>query len=337
MIFEPGLQERQPVASRLLSAALRRKALSNAYLFTGRSIADKWLLAQRLAAFLNCISRKEDDYFSCISKAETKGSQSQHDSYCQNCRWIADGEHPQAWMLLLGEGASGKIPVEKARLLTEEMNKTCRYMRVVVIPKADEDCLHPAPANALLKSIEEAQENSLFLLFAASSEQVLATIVSRSQVIPVQKTFKTGLWIEEEAANDESSKLSEKLMSLKSEFIHAARKRLSGTSSLHGSFLKEVSESQILRDRLLNLCDEEDFEAEVLIDLLLSAELEVLREVSSKHNGVSLYLSKLAELSEESKSQLGRYVRNHNVLETFSYSLTELRTKYLREFSLAKH
>src|SRR5579883_2201008 len=117
MIFEAELQERQPVASRLLTAALKRKSLSNAYLFSGRSIADKWLLAQRLAAFLNCISREADDYFSCISQPKTSGSQSQHDSYCQNCRWIADGEHPQAWMILAGQGESGKIPVEKARQL----------------------------------------------------------------------------------------------------------------------------------------------------------------------------------------------------------------------------
>lgn len=337
MIFEPALQERQPIASKLLAAALKRKALSNAYLFSGRSIADKWLLAQRLAAFLNCISKNTDDYFSCISRAETNGSQSQHDSYCQNCRWIADGEHPQAWMILEGQGESGKIPVEKARLLTEEMNKTSRYMRVVVIPQAEQSCLHEAPANALLKSIEEAQDNSLFLLFAASSEQVLPTIVSRSQVIPVQNAFKPGLWIEGESSSEEALKQNEKLISLKSEFIHGVRKRLSGSSSIHGSYLKAVSESQELSERFLSLCRDEGLEADILIDTLLAAELEVLRDVSSRNYGVSLYLSRLAELSEQSKSQLDHYVREGNVLETFAYSLTELRAKFLREFSLAKH
>jgi hypothetical protein len=63
-IFPAALQERQPVASRLLSSALQRQSLSNGYLLSGRAVADKWLIAQHLAAFLNCLSRKADEYFS---------------------------------------------------------------------------------------------------------------------------------------------------------------------------------------------------------------------------------------------------------------------------------
>lgn len=351
-VFEPTLQERQPVATRLLSSALQRQALSNAYLFTGRAVADKWLLAQRLAAFLNCLSRKENEYFSCLTTSGSNLNIGSHfnnsgkcsgvpeivlETYCQNCRWIATGEHPQAWLVLEGQGESGKIPVEKARLLTDEMAKTSRYMRVVIIPQADQNCLHAAPANALLKNIEEPQDNALFLLFAASSEQVLPTIVSRSQLIPLQNEFKSGLWIEELGYSDPELKLSEKLSSIKSEFIHNARKRLSGTSSLHGSFLKAVSESHDLSQRLLSLSEEEDIEADQLIDVLLAAELEVLRGPACNYQNVSLYLSRLAVLCESAKQQLNHYVRKNNVLETFAYSLTELRSKYLGDFSLAKN
>ncbi|MBX9720572.1 MAG: hypothetical protein K2X81_04165 [Candidatus Obscuribacterales bacterium] len=327
LIFEAALQERQPVATRLLSAALGRKALSNAYLITGRAVADKWLIAKQLTAFLNCLYRKEDEYFSCLSKDSEQAA-------CQNCSWIQAGEHPQAWIVLEGQGESGKIPVEKARLLTEEMHKTSRYMRVVLIPQAEQEYLHPAPANALLKSIEEPQENSLFILLASSTEQVLPTIVSRTQVIPLICQFKTGLWLE--SKGESADLLAEKLAAIKSEFIHSARKRLSGTSSLHGSYIKAVSESQELSDRLLNLSEDEGVEADRLMDVLLAAELEVLRESSSKNPSLSKYLSKLAELTEQSKQQLDHYVRKNNVLETFAYSLTELRAKYLGDFCLAK-
>ena len=336
-IFEPALQERQPIASRLLTSALRKKALSNGYLLSGRAVADKWLLAQQLAAFLNCLSRKPDDYFSCLSKSKTNN----FEGFCQNCHWIAQGEHPQAWLVLAGQGESGKIPVEKARLLTEELSKTSRYMRVVIIPQAEQEYLHAAPANALLKSIEEPNENSLFLLFASSAEQVLPTIVSRSQVIPILSRFKTGFWAPAVSGANEpaesQTKMAESLASFKSEFIHAARNRLSGTSSLHGSYIKAVSESQDLSDRLRTLSDDESIEPELLIDIFLAAELEVLRELSTRDHYISLYLAKLAELCEGAKNQLGHYVKKNNVLETFAYSLTELRAKYLGDFSLAKN
>lgn len=326
LIFDSALQERQQLATRLLGAALTRKSLANAYLLTGRAMADKWLLARQTAAFLNCLSRSENDFFSCLSQAVPP------EKTCQNCNWIASGEHPQAWLLLEGQGESQKIPVEKARQLTDELGKTSRYMRVIIIPHAEQDCLHMAPANALLKNIEEPQDNTVFIMFAASHEQVLPTIVSRSQVLPVINKFSRGLWLDEtESKSSEPSKLE----MLKSEFIHAARNRLSGHSSMHGSFLKEVSESHDLSNRLLDLSEEEELEPEILIDVLCAAELEVLRE-SAAQNRSSEYLSKLMELSESSKQQLNHYVRKNNVLETFAYSLTELRLKHLGDLRLAK-
>ncbi len=327
LIFEPALQERQELATRLLSSALSRKSLANAYLLTGRALADKWLIARQVACYLNCLSRTENEHFSCISKSSDAAT------FCQNCRWIHDNEHPQAWIVLLGQGESEKIPVEKARQLTEELTKTSRYMRVVIIPQAEQEYLHTAPANALLKNIEEPQDNTLFIMFAASEEQVLPTIVSRSQVLPINRTFSAGLWYSER----EEQERIEKISSLQSEFIHSARKRLSGTSSLHGSLLKAVSESHELSHRLLSLCDDDAYEPETLIDLICSAELEVLRSSGIKVEKVSLYLDKLMQLGENSKLELKHYVRKNNVLETFAYSLTQLRLEYLGDLILAKN
>jgi hypothetical protein len=327
LIFEPALQERQELATRLLSSALSRRSLANAYLLTGRALADKWLIARRVAAYLNCLSRTDSVHCSCLSKSPDAAD------YCQNCRWIHDDEHPQAWIVLAGQGESEKIPVEKARQLTEELSKTSRYMRVVIVPKAEQEYLHMAPANALLKNIEEPQDNTLFIMFASSEEQVLPTIVSRSQVLPINKTFNPGIWFSE---HEEQAQI-EKISSLQSEFIHAARKRLSGTSSLHGSLLKAVSESHELSHRLLALSDDDGYEAETLIDLICSAEQEVLRSSALKVEKVSRYLGKLMDLSENSKLELKHYVKKNNVLETFAYSLTQLRLEYLGDLSLAKN
>ena len=370
-IFGAALQGRQAIAVRLLTAALTRKSLANAYLLSGRALADKWLMARLVAAFLNCQSRQnspEPELWSCLTKSDLD------DSYCQNCRWINDDEHPQAFLTLAGEGATGKIPVEKARKLTEELGKTSRYMRVVVIPQAEQDCLWTAPANALLKNIEEPQDNTLFLMFASSPEQVLPTIISRSQVLPTSIRSEVGFWGAGQGAHEKSGEKSsqsgkgkktdkaektetiekkqkvdaqqaddfssaEKLALLKSEFIHSARKRFSGTN-VSNSVLNIVTESHELCDRLMALSDSDEdefFEPEVLIDLLCAAELEVLRNTAWDRSNVSKYLTKLLELGEIAKHQLDHYVRKNNVLETFAYSLTELRLKHLGDFRLVKN
>ena len=44
--------------------------------------------------------------------------------FCQNCRWILEQKHPQAWIMLSSDDTkSGKIPVEKARKLCDELAK----------------------------------------------------------------------------------------------------------------------------------------------------------------------------------------------------------------------
>ncbi len=327
-VFETALQERQPVACRLLSAALNRRALSNAYLLTGRANADKSLISIQLAAFLNCLKRNEAEFYSCLAT----GLQSP----CQNCNWIKNMEHPQALLKLEGQGESGKIAVEKARLLVDELKKTSQYCRVVIVPEAGQEVLHSAPANALLKSIEEAQNNTLFILFAAASQQVLSTIVSRCQLIPIQNKFKPGLWIEEGLLSRQTTLSSEHIMAMKSELMHISKNRLSGNYSHSSSFLKAASESQDLFTKLLSTSDDDSLDPAFLLDIFLCAELELLKERSLKNPDLSLYLKKLIELVEASKQELNHYVRKANVLETFSYSLTKLRLKYLGDFHLAK-
>src|SRR5262249_46335007 len=155
-----------------------------------------------------CAKKEGNDGLACkaswlkLKRAQAPGSESQSDSYapdcpesvlstfCQNCRWIIKNEHPQAIISLSAEATSksGKIPVEKARSIGEELTKTSPYIRVVVIADADQDSFHRPAANALLKTIEEPRTASIFLLFADAVELVLPTVVSRTQVIPFRNS-----------------------------------------------------------------------------------------------------------------------------------------------------
>ncbi|MDQ4141750.1 MAG: DNA polymerase III subunit delta, partial [Bacteroidota bacterium] len=48
------------------------------------------------------------------------------------------------------------------------------------------ELMHPAAANALLKLLEEPPSNTIFLLVANSSDKLLATILSRTQIVKVR-------------------------------------------------------------------------------------------------------------------------------------------------------
>src|SRR6185369_5558241 len=93
--FDSALQERQAIVTSLMSAAIAKGKLAHAYLFTGRTVDDKWLVARQMAAALNCRHKDKDASDlsqTCLAK-KLPG-----ESFCQNCKWISNGEHPQAFL-----------------------------------------------------------------------------------------------------------------------------------------------------------------------------------------------------------------------------------------------
>lgn len=326
-LFSEELRRRQQLASRLLQAAVEKNSFANAYLLTGRQEADKWLLTTQLAAYFNCLSRPEGKYFSCLTNNRNE------EDYCQNCRWIAKDEHPQALLTLRGPSAGKRIPVEKARNLSHELSKTSKYSRLICIPNAEQDIFHAESANALLKSIEEPGFRCHFFLFATSAEAVLATIVSRCQQIPCSGSFSSGLWAKTDTLADHDEDSPDKLESLRSKMTDKTRLYL--TSAAYGSVLQSANTAQELSRWLLELT-EDGFTSADLLDMLVSCDLSLLRQSAINDPKTSLYLQRLVELVERSKQELSHYVKDHNVLESFSYQLTDLRSSYLGDPGIAK-
>lgn len=326
-MFQDELRLRQRLACQLLETAVHRGALAGAYLLAGRHYPDKWLLVKQLTASLNCLSRNPDQYYCCL----TTGTE-----LCQSCQWIGNDQHPQAFITLSGQGDSKKIPVEKSRQLAYELSKTSIYTRVICIPHAEQNIFHPEAANALLKVIEEPGSRCHFFLFAPSSENVLSTIVSRCQEIPVNaSSSQPRLTHTSDEQTEQAEELRQRLNSLRQELRQQLHNQFFTGASQHQPFLQSIGDSQKLCKQLLELFDE-GIEAKELLDTVVTSDHELLGPVSAQHPAVSLYLFQLLGLSETAKKQLDHYVREHNVLESFSYSLSALRTKYLGDYRLAK-
>jgi DNA polymerase III delta prime subunit len=353
--FSVELAGRQPVACRLLANAIGADRMAHAILLTGRALSDKWLIARQLAAFLNCQSDVKFEHGSCLlpyihsndpaidqvneqgqaapaSPADVGKSSNVPDNKtfslaCQNCRWLFKDEHPKAWTVLSREaGKSGKIPVESARNLSEELARTSQYLRLVVIDDASDSAFHRPAANALLKTIEEPRSNCLFILFGQCQEDVLQTIVSRCQLIPLNNLYEDNLG----HLAGPSSTLRAGLRTRLSEEDKELRQSLGSEIFLTTQPGKKVSvkDALIFAHHLGEVIDDDNFEK--AFDLIINMEIEKLAGIYRTNALYSRYLESLFKLAEEAKRQWDHYVTKKGVCESFVLSWLDLRQNLIR-------
>lgn len=349
-IFSPALTTIQPVATRLFASAQSTGRMAHAFLLTGRDQASKWLLARQLALYLNCEKPQKDELGPCLmvgvghscgrleedvlAADQVLNNPSLFAQACQNCRWLYRDTHPKAWYVLSNEsGASGKIPVEKARQLSEELSLTTSYVRVVVVDDASEAAFHRPAANALLKTIEEPRSNCLFLFFANAVDDVLATIVSRCQVVPLLNSRAENLGILAHVSllsgrNYEAQGEAQDAADSKAFFESVIVKELAGQSFLseadrhHGARL--VQDALDLAHKLVDLLEEEHSPQEVF-DAVLALELGRIK--TRKTANLARYAGTLVSLAEEAKRRVDQYVGKKAVCESFVLSWQQLRQK----------
>lgn len=134
------------------------------YLFVGPSGVGKRTTALALAqAFL------------CPIKTEGCG-------VCPSCLKV---EKRQNENMLVVEPSGSFIKMEQAQEILKYLSlKSWGGKRVIIIDQVQ--ALHPAAANALLKTLEEPPPETLFLLIAPTASSVLATLRSRAQVFNFQ-------------------------------------------------------------------------------------------------------------------------------------------------------
>ncbi len=144
-----------------LSAAVRRGAISHAYLFTGPAGAGKKSTARAFACAIVCA----DD--GCGT--------------CAQCRRIKRGLHPDV-RDVAPEGAATYM-VEQIREIIHDVNLApVEGERTIYILEAA-DSFNESAANAFLKTLEEPPDHVIIVLLATTYEAVPPTIASRCQVV----------------------------------------------------------------------------------------------------------------------------------------------------------
>jgi DNA polymerase III subunit delta' len=202
----PGHQE----TKKLLINSVQNQHVAHAQLFMGADGRANLALALAYATYLNCEEKGEEDACGTCASC-TKMKKLVHpdmnfvmpvtttksvtkDALSQN--FLADWrefllENPYQtlndWMQFIGaENKQGNISKDESRQLVRFASLKAFEAEFKIILIWLPELMHPAAANALLKLLEEPPAKTIFLLVSNASDKLLATILSRTQKVPVR-------------------------------------------------------------------------------------------------------------------------------------------------------
>lgn len=174
------LSNKYPFLTNYFTQALTtsNRALPQSILFYGNDFDAQYTLSKEIARLLNCKNDKRDD---CD---------------CLNCKWIREDSHPAVLTISrvdnkpADDDSKTVISIKQSQMIKEILMSSADFHRVFIFCDRDDDgniCgLNPfnfqaETANSLLKIIEEPQAGVTFIFLTRYIDDVLQTIISRSQ------------------------------------------------------------------------------------------------------------------------------------------------------------
>lgn len=158
---------------RTLKNQILMGTISHAYLFTGSRGTGKTTTAKIFARAINCLNVKED------------GSPC---GECEVCKALADSSN----MDIIEIDAASNNGVDEIRFLLEKVKFAPSVGRYKVYIIDEVHMLTQQAFNALLKTLEEPPEHTVFILATTEVQKILPTVLSRCQrfdfrLVPVQE------------------------------------------------------------------------------------------------------------------------------------------------------
>lgn len=182
-MFNQDLKEKYPFLTEYFEQGLKNdnRTLAHSILFYGQDIQAQYDLAQEIARILNC---KEFRNESC---------------QCLNCKWARGKEHPAILTISKidnkpsDDESKTVISVKQSQMVKNALLNISDYQRAFIFCDAEiengkwtprglnETNFQEKTANSLLKIIEEPPENTTFFFLTRNKNDLLETIISRSQ------------------------------------------------------------------------------------------------------------------------------------------------------------
>lgn len=163
--------------------------LSHSILFYGNDLDSQYTLSLEIARLLNCTGDRSDD---CD---------------CLNCKWIKEGKHPAVLTVSRVDSKSEDdlsktvISVKQSEMIRNSLITSSEFHRVFIFCDRDDEGniqglnrlnFQEPTANSLLKSIEEPNEKVTFIFLTRDKDDLISTIISRSQsfFVPTKERYK---------------------------------------------------------------------------------------------------------------------------------------------------
>jgi len=203
-LINPILREKFPFVSNYFETLIENDIdkFPQSIVFEGLDIIGQYIFSSELARILNCKENIQNPDCACI-----------------NCSWIKDVKHPSVNIVspinFKDDASKTVISINQAKKVTSSLRETSDYHRVFIFCDArvkqrnafetamaeeykdlgfnyPEENWTPMPlnskvfkaeaSNSLLKSIEEPPKRTTFIFLTQNREDLISTIVSRSNV-----------------------------------------------------------------------------------------------------------------------------------------------------------
>lgn len=225
------LREEEPLAIDLLSRAANNDRLSHAYLFTGKDFEKSMTIIRAFSKILLCDNKNATDN-------------------CLSCRVFDSGQNPDFRIWKPEIEKTKFIKLEQIQELISESRKYPITSKSKVLVLEEVNQMRVEGSNSLLKTLEEPSPFTTIILTVDSLDNLLSTIISRCQIIPIRSTVEKNT--EEINLKDyfpnsyiQASEMSTKMSKVEKEEISKFLKNLENT-------LWQVSKYNIISETNFN-------------------------------------------------------------------------------------